>query len=76
MLSESGIGAAGGFDQDAALRRESDMLVIGRRVHQQVKIGEAVVTILSIRGNQVRLGIAAPAGVHVVRDDAHEKEAK
>jgi len=52
------------------------MLVIGRRVHQQVKIGEAVVTILSIRGNQVRLGIAAPAGVHVVRDDAHEKEAK
>ena len=37
------------------------MLILTRRPNETVHIGNEVqVTVLSIRGNQVRLGIAAP----------------
>lgn len=49
------------------------MLVIARKKHQQVKIGDAVVTILSVSGGVVRLGIAAPKEVGIVRDDVKTK---
>ena len=46
------------------------MLVLSRRDGESVVIdGEIVVTILEIRGNQIRLGIEAPKNVSVWRGE-------
>ena len=46
------------------------MLILGRRVGETLKIGEDVsITILSIKGNQVRLGVNAPKDVAVHREE-------
>jgi carbon storage regulator len=46
------------------------MLVLSRHENEAVVIdGEIVVTILEIRGNQIRLGIEAPKNVSVWRGE-------
>ena len=46
------------------------MLVLTRRANQSIVIGaDVTVTVLEIRGDQVRLGIAAPRSVSVHRED-------
>lgn len=46
------------------------MLVLTRRPNQSIMIGgNVVVTVLEVRGDQVRLGIKAPHDVDVHRDE-------
>lgn len=46
------------------------MLVLTRRPNQSIVIGgNVVVTVLEVRGDQVRLGIKAPRDVDVHRDE-------
>ncbi|MGH9136944.1 MAG: carbon storage regulator CsrA [Acidimicrobiales bacterium] len=46
------------------------MLVLTRRANQSIVIsGGITVTVLEIRGDQVRLGIAAPRSVDVHREE-------
>ncbi|MCU1487286.1 MAG: Carbon storage regulator [Actinomycetia bacterium] len=46
------------------------MLVLTRRPNQSIMIGGGiVVTVLEVRGDQVRLGIKAPRDVDVHRDE-------
>ncbi|MCU1376186.1 MAG: Carbon storage regulator [Actinomycetia bacterium] len=46
------------------------MLVLTRRPNQSIMIGgNIVVTVLEVRGDQVRLGIKAPRDVDVHRDE-------
>ena len=46
------------------------MLVLTRHVHQSIVIGQdVVVTVLEVRGDQVRLGITAPKDVQVHREE-------
>ena len=46
------------------------MLVLSRKLSQQILIGEdIVITVVKIDGNQVRLGIEAPRGVTILRDE-------
>jgi carbon storage regulator CsrA len=46
------------------------MLVLTRKLQQQIKIGEQItVTILRVKGNTVRVGIQAPRQVRVVRGE-------
>jgi carbon storage regulator len=46
------------------------MLVLTRHANQSIMIGEeVVVTVLEIRGDQVRLGISAPRSVDVHREE-------
>jgi len=46
------------------------MLVLTRRLAESINIGDdIVVTVLSVNGSQVRLGIAAPQSVRVVRQE-------
>ena len=50
------------------------MLILTRRQGESVMIGEGVVvTVLEVRGNQVRLGIEAPKDVQVHREEIYER---
>ena len=50
------------------------MLILTRRVGETVMIGEAVsVTILGVKGNQVRVGINAPKTGAVHREEIFER---
>jgi len=50
------------------------MLVLSRRVGEACVIGENIsVTVLRVNGNQVRLGIAAPAEIPVHRQEMHDR---
>ena len=53
------------------------MLVITRRKNETVHIGDDVhITIVRTSGDKVRLGIEAPDGTHIIRDDAHDTDPK
>ena len=51
------------------------MLILTRRIDEALLIGDDVkVVVLSVKGNQVRLGIEAPKDVHIVRSELLEEE--
>ncbi len=50
------------------------MLVLTRRANQSIMIGDGVVvTVLEVRGDQVRLGIQAPRSVPVHREEVYNE---
>ena len=50
------------------------MLILSRRSTESVKVGDRVtVTVLRVKGNQVRLGIDAPKSVAVHREEIYAK---
>ncbi len=50
------------------------MLILTRRVGESLMIGDNVnVTVLGIRGNQVRIGVNAPKDVAVHREEIYER---
>ena len=56
------------------VRRGINLLVLSRRRDQTLVIGDNVeVTVLEIKGGQVRLGINAPKAVPVHRGEIHAK---
>src|SRR5215469_12932619 len=50
------------------------MLILTRRPGESVKIGDDItVTVLGIKGNQLRLGFSAPAHVAVHREEVYQR---
>ena len=46
------------------------MLILTRRPGETIKIGDDIeVTVLHIKGNQVRIGLKAPRDVRIVREE-------
>ena len=46
------------------------MLVLSRKLSQQILIGSDIaITVVKIEGNHVRLGIEAPQGVSILREE-------
>jgi carbon storage regulator len=50
------------------------MLILTRRVSESLMIGDEVtITVLGVKGNQVRLGVNAPKDVAVHREEIYER---
>ena len=50
------------------------MLVLTRKPGQSIMIGDQIeVTVLSVTGEKVRVGITAPKDVPIYRDEVHER---
>jgi carbon storage regulator len=50
------------------------MLILSRRVGESVMIGQdVIVTVMGVKGSQIRLGIKAPTTVAVHREEIFER---
>jgi carbon storage regulator len=53
------------------------MLILTRRLGETLMIGDEVtVTVVGVKGNQIRLGIQAPKGVGVHREEIFDRVQK
>lgn len=51
------------------------MLVLSRKEGERLRLGESIVlTVVKLNGDKVRLGIAAPADLRILRDELEPKE--
>ena len=50
------------------------MLILTRKVNESLMVGDdVIVTVLGIKGGQIRIGINAPRDVEVHRQEVYEK---
>jgi carbon storage regulator len=53
------------------------MLVLSRRLGEEIVIGSNIrLTVVAVKGDRVRIGIAAPPSANVRRQEAHDRKAE
>jgi carbon storage regulator len=53
------------------------MLILSRRIGETMIMSDDItVTVLAVNGNQVRIGIEAPKGLQVDREEVRERRAR
>ena len=53
------------------------MLVLSRRTGEEIVIGDGIrITVVSMKGNQVRIGVTAPRSVAVDRQEVAERRVR
>lgn len=51
------------------------MLILTRRIGESLQIGDDItLTVLAVKGNQVRIGVVAPKDVAVHREEVSDRE--
>ncbi len=56
------------------IKESNEVLILTRRVGETLMIGDDVtITVLGIKGNQVRIGINAPDDVDVHREEIYQR---
>jgi len=56
------------------LTREGEMLVLTRKLGESITIGDQIrITVVAMKGNQVKLGIEAPSHTKVHREEIYAK---
>ena len=49
------------------------MLILSRKIDEKIKIGENItITLIDVRGDQVKIGVEAPKNVKVFRQEVFE----
>lgn len=62
----------GFLNERASIQKDDAMLVLSRKENQRIMIGRnIVITVLDIGSNKVRLGIQAPEGMLVDREEVY-----
>ena len=57
-----------------SILREVCMLILTRKVGENLLIGDNIsITVLSVRGNQVKIGVDAPKDVSVHREEIYHR---
>jgi carbon storage regulator len=50
------------------------MLVLSRKLGERIMLGEGItITVVSVRGERVKLGITAPAELPIHREEIHQR---
>lgn len=64
----------GFLNERASIQKDDAMLVLSRKENQRIMIShDIVITVLGICGNKVRLGIEAPEGMLVDREEVYRR---
>ena len=54
--------------------RRCEMLILSRRINESVMVGDKIkITVLSVQGRQVRLGVTAPREIAVHREEIYQR---
>ena len=49
------------------------MLILSRKIEQKIRIGDdIVITLIDVKGDQVKIGVEAPSNVKVYRQEVFE----
>ena len=59
---------------DPAFKEDFKMLVLSRKDGEQIRIGDTItLTVVSVRGKRVKIGIEAPKNCRIVREEVQPK---